>query len=271
MRVIFVYTTLGVFTFLSGFLLSSKYSFNSKNKTLQFYKKRVLRVWPLFVVSSFMLWIIHFNPLGPTLKGIIGVSPFWQPAPITMWYVAMLIGLYLITPFVMRGGLTKQILKACLVMALVGLIQLFFLSVVPKTFNYYTVYLIGLVLGSNYYELTLNCLKSKKTLLLSIVWVLLFFMVFITNNDWLKSFSGVLGIVVMLNLSLLISEKMNTNNNFVKVASFLAYASFCAYLFHREVMWLLLRLYRPNQGYLETVLIFKKVQKSDIKYWFSVG
>lgn len=253
-----VYTTLGVFTFLSAFILSSKYLFSDVKKTLLFYKKRVLRVWPLFVISSLLLLGIHFNSLSSTIKGIIGVSPFWQPAPFTMWYVAMLIGLYLITPFVLNGGVKTQILKAGLVMAVLGLIQLVFRSVVPKTFNYYTIYLIGLILGSNYYEITFNWLKSKKTLLLSIVWLILFIMILITNNNWLKSFSGVLGIIVMLNLSLLISEKLSRNIKFIKMVSYLAYSSFCAYLFHREIMWFILHLYTPSQGYfifLEILLL----------------
>lgn len=253
-----VYTTLGVFTFLSSFLLSSKYTFNGKNETLRFYRKRILRVWPLFVISSLLLFAIHFNPFGPTIKGIIGLSPFWKPAPKTMWYVAMLLSLYLITPFVRRGRLTAQIMKACFVLAVVGLIQLVFKSVVNKTFNYYTVYLVGVVLGGNFYQPILCFLKSKKTLSLSMIWAVLFVLVYVTKNDWLKSITGVLGIVAMLNVSLLISEKYSSKQLFIKVTSVLAYSSFCAYLFHREVMWLLLHLYRPIEGhfvFLEILLI----------------
>lgn len=235
-----VYSSLGAFTFLSAYLLSSKYKFANKKEITTFYKKRILRIWPLFAISSIMLWLIHFNQLIPTLKGIVGISPFWAPAPITMWYVAMLITLYLMTPFVVKGTVKMQLLKAVLVMAVVGAIQLIFNSVVPKTFNYYTVYLIGLIVGANYYEKTMFFLSSKKTLLISSLWMILFVIVFVTANAVLKSLTGVLGIIAVMNLSILITNKIRKHSFLEKTITILAYSSFCAYLFHREVIWALL-------------------------------
>ena len=97
---VLVYSSLGVFTFISAFLLASNNTFQVIEDTKAFYKRRLLRIWPLFTVSSIMLAVLGFNSWGSTLKGIIGISPFWAPHPTTMWYVAMLISLYIITPFV---------------------------------------------------------------------------------------------------------------------------------------------------------------------------
>lgn len=244
---VLVYSCLGVFTFLSAFLLSSKYVFDSKEKIVGFYKKRVLRIWPLFVASSLMLFVLKFNAFVPTIKGIFGISPFWAPHPTTMWYVAMLISLYTITPFVLRTNkLISQCLRAFGVMAVVGLIQIVFGTVVPRTFNYFTVYLIGLILGSHYSDSTLATLKSKKTLIISFVWIALIFVVYYTKNVYLKSIDSVIGIVAVLNLSLIVSEFFKENSLYVKWVSILSYSSFCAYLFHREIIWAMFRIYHPD-------------------------
>lgn len=253
-----VYSSLGSFTFISAFLLSSRYRFDGRKDILSFYKRRIIRIWPLFAISSVALYIIRFNPLLPTIKGLVGVSPFWSPAPITMWYVAMLLSLYLITPFVASGDFEGQILKAVLIMTVVGIIQLVFKTVVPKTFNYYMVYLVGLIFGRNYYDATMSFLHSKAATFLSIIWIALMIIVYVKGNPWVKSITGVLGIVALISTCLHISSLYRANIWIDKVVSILAYASFCAYLYHREIIWALLRFYSVNSGwplFLEILLI----------------
>jgi len=255
---VLVYSSLGLFTFLSAFLLASRYSFAEKIEIQSFYKKRVLRVWPLFVISSLMLAVLGFNAWMPTIKGIVGISPFWAPHPTTMWYVAMLISLYIITPVVVKGEVRLQCIKAVAVMTVVGLIQIIFGTVVPRTFNYFTVYLIGLLLGRNYYESTMRFLRSKKTLIISLIWIVLVVVVFFTKNDYLKSFSSVVGIIALLNLSLIATEKLSANSFLAKAITTLSYASFCAYLFHREIIWVMFHLYKPKGAlpiFLEVLIV----------------
>ena len=255
---VLVYSSLGLFTFLSAFLLASRYSFVEKKEIQSFYKKRVLRIWPLFVISSLLLAVLGFNAWVPTIKGIVGISPFWAPHPTTMWYVAMLISLYIITPFVVRGGVKLQCLKAVAVMTVVGSLQIVFGTVVPRTFNYFTVYLLGLLLGRNYYEPTMRFLRSKKTLIISLVWMGLVVVVLFTKNAYLKSFSSVVGIIALLNLSLLIAEKFHANQFLTKSITTLSYASFCAYLFHREIIWAMFHVYKPHgswQIFLEVLIV----------------
>lgn len=131
-------------------------------------------------------------------------------------------------------------------MAVIGLVQIVFGTVVPRTFNYYTVYLLGLVLGNNYFQSTFLFLKSKKACLISLCWIILIVVVFLTKNPYLKSFSSVVGIVGILNLSLMVAKKFGTINFFSEVVSKLSYASFCAYLFHREIISVMFRVYKPE-------------------------
>lgn len=253
-----VYSCLGVFTFLSAYLISSKYHFYMSQDTKSFWKKRFIRVWPLFAVSSILLYAIGFNHFFPTLKGLVGISPFWAPEPTTMWYVAMLLSLYLLTPFILQGGLKSQCVRVLVTMSIMGVLQLAFNSVVPKTFNYFTVYFTGLLLGRNWDKKVMKFFMSKKTLVLTALWIILMTACYISCNVFIKSLAGVVGLISIINLCALLSMKIGTNSIIGKIIKLLSYTSFCTYLFHREVIWVLLRLLSLKHGwplFLEVLLV----------------
>lgn len=63
---------LGLFTFTSGYLIGRKYTFNKTLKGVcMFYKKRLLRIIPLFLLSAIILYYIGFNGKKPTLNGVL--------------------------------------------------------------------------------------------------------------------------------------------------------------------------------------------------------
>ena len=208
-----------------------------------------MRVWPLFAISSILLYVIGFNPFMSTIKGLVGISPFWAPEPTTMWYVSMLLSLYLLTPFIVQGGLKSQCVRVLVTMSIMGVLQLAFNSVVPKTFNYFTVYFTGLLLGRNWDKKVMKFFMSKKTLVLTALWVILMTACYITCNVFVKSLAGVVGLISIINLSSLVSWKIDSNSIIGRIIELLSYTSFCAYLFHREVIWVLLRLLSLNHGW----------------------
>ncbi len=99
---------LGLFTFASGYLLGSKYSFGKEgsSKIWPFYKKRVLRIIPLFLLAALALYLIGFNSAKATFNGLLCISPFVKPRPMTLWYIPVILWCYLITPLVSRNNIT---------------------------------------------------------------------------------------------------------------------------------------------------------------------
>lgn len=95
---------LGTFTFISAYFLAGKNEFNNWTQIRAFYGKRLLRLYPLFVLSALTLLLIGFNNWEQTWKGVLGVSTFFAPQINTLWYVSMLIGFYLLTPFCNGAG-----------------------------------------------------------------------------------------------------------------------------------------------------------------------
>ena len=82
------HASLGLFTFVSGYLLGKKYKFGQYGDAgvWTFYKKRILRVFPLFVLASAALWLIGLNGARATLNGLLCISPFVNPVPMTLYF-----------------------------------------------------------------------------------------------------------------------------------------------------------------------------------------
>ena len=242
----FVYASLCIFTFLSAYLLASRYKFDTKEEIKTFYKKRVLRFYPLFFVSSILLYFLGVNGGITTLKGLLGISPFYKPHPITMWYCAMLISLYLITPFWAKGGLLKQIIKFISVIAVIIIIDIAFNCIVPRTYSYFTVYFAGILISQKWGEGFLDILKRYSIILITLFSILII-ITFITKNDELKYFNSGLGLFALLAAYLKAGEILKNDQSLVCFFTVLSYASMCMYLFHREVFVLMLKAWYPSR------------------------
>lgn len=245
------YASLAIFTFLSGYLLASRYDFEGKDCLKLFYRKRFVRFYPLFFISSLLLCLIGFNTWFNTVKGLVGISPFWMPHPRTMWYCAMLIFLYFITPFWSKGGLWRQISKFAFTMVIIAGIHLVFQSVEPRTFFYFPFYFAGIIIAQYGYDRYMGILKSKSNVVVSIILFLIILgWQIVTNNSLLKWSNSILGMYAFMSLYVFGGEQLKNKKFFISVISLLSYASLCIYLFHREVDEVLLKICHPDNPYV---------------------
>lgn len=244
------YASLTIFTFLSGFLLASRIDLQ-KCSFISFMKKRLLRIWPLFFISSVMLCLIGFNRWLPTVKAWFGLSSFWGPAPRTIWYVGMLIFLYAITLFWARGGVKRQIGKFLITMAIIAGMNMTVLHLVDsRLFFYAVVYFLGIIVGQYYYEKFFSFITKPKLVVAMLILFLAFSILLINRHNTLLFWGNALvGMVALLSLYVSIGEKWKDNKRLVSTVSMLSYASFCIYLFHREVFAFLLMIWRPACQY----------------------
>ena len=116
---------LGLFTFVSGFLLGKKYCFgpDGNSKVGEFYRKRILRIIPLFVIASIALWAIGFNGTRATFNGLVCISPFIKPRPQTLWYIPVILFCYIITPLISRRQLKWRVWSCLFVFCLLILLS----------------------------------------------------------------------------------------------------------------------------------------------------
>lgn len=245
---------LGLFTFISGYLLGKKYDFNpGRSKIKDFYLNRVVRIIPLFLLASLALWLIGFNSGKATLCGILCISPFVTASPMTLWYVPVIIICYLVTPLVCRRDFKWRIISSLCIMLFVMVGGMMIDVDYRFKFNLFF-YLVGLA-SAPYITWKL----SSKT---GIVVKLLVVSTFISSlafcqeiPNYLRLASSMLGVFAVLFVCEVITiivflQKTDYNEASGKgliknTVKYVSYASMACYMFHRLFYWFGELLWNP--------------------------
>jgi len=143
---------LGLFIFMSGYLLYyNNHSINSMHNVLDFYKKRLLRIYPLYwaALATFVLVFSVFAPqlnsgfFYPNSESVFGffnvlvhalglqilLAPTYASPMLTLYFVGLIISFYAIYPLlIMFSKTTSRLLLSSLILY-VGLFS------ISKTFN----------------------------------------------------------------------------------------------------------------------------------------
>ena len=150
----------GLFTFASGFSLSHSTSFEEQFRPLDFVKKRVFRIYPLYVPALFLfilmfhyLELYHHLDFAPvwlnTLVHLVGGQALLYPKvsqSFTLWYIGLIIPLYLcfiaiascktrLQRFLVAGGIAVAL---CTAHGLFGIIDV-------RMFLHYPIFIAGIL------------------------------------------------------------------------------------------------------------------------------
>ena len=247
---------LGLFMFISGFLIS-KYTFDHFRKDcISFYKKRLTRFYLLYAISIILLYIMGYNSIFGRFCIVTSLtmsSTYLLPQPRTLWFFSMIASFYIFTPFILKNY-PKSTFYSFFIIYLASTFLMLLLpkGIDPRFFWCFPLYWGGLCIGRNNH--ILNFLTTK-----SIIGVVSFIITFIqiiikilyTNQFiFLEYITLPFGILFILYLSRCLSHSFIR-----KITSFIAYCSMSAYLFHREIYIILIDLYN-NWGL-------------NYPYWFS--
>lgn len=248
---LFTNLALSLFSMISGYLIGSKYIFGTKEcKISMFYKKRILRFYPLFLLASVILYLIGFNSLKSSVYGLIGISSFVVEQPRTVWYISMLMIFYLITPVISRGNVGWKVLSSSLI---IGVACILFKLMKTMDFRFIynlAFYCFGIILSNQHipiidkstyvYNKTITDIICFVSILVFIVLVPVSYIYF----RWLFWFVILIGVMATFSLSMFISR---VKNKFVaKIIQYGSYASMACYMFHRFFYWLGVSMYGAN-------------------------
>jgi surface polysaccharide O-acyltransferase-like enzyme len=239
-----------LFVMLSGALLLQPSKVDEPLKV--FFKKRVSRIVPplIFWMAAYFVWRVFVN--GETLSLYsIGEGIIWGPY-IHFWFIYMLIGLYLITPFlrVLVAHASRRLIRYFLVLWLVGTAVVPLLGLfVDYSLNNSVFLLTGYV---GYYVLGLYLLQVqlKKTVLLAgyiagFVWTAVgtYIVTATVGGSQQFFFYDNLNLSVILTsatlfllLSTVQSEKLNRFPRLNRLLHFISQNSLGIYLFHFMVI-----------------------------------
>jgi Predicted acyltransferases len=164
---------LGTFFFLSGFVLGyNNRKFNGWSDVASFFKKRLLRIYPLYLVAlaiavgAFILLPsqshqslssagVLIYALG--LQGLL--APRYVPDFYMFWFVGVILLCYLIYPLMMRYGSNNKIrllLISGAIFALFLAMRLSFRIVDTRFFLYYFIFVSGIAASTFHVKLLLD-------------------------------------------------------------------------------------------------------------------
>ena len=186
-----------LFFFISGYLIYLNNSkFDSKKDIVKFYKKRVLRIYPLYVLailSCMLLSIIignvmlfgdiRFHTPFEIIASILGLQMVFYPKlvaePLVLWFIGMILIFYIIYPLAMyfsRQNIVKYIILSCFAIGLLVLVKVFTGFIGGGVFEYYFVFVAGVLAA------WIQIFKSNHIKILNITsWIIFLGCIFITQ------------------------------------------------------------------------------------------
>lgn len=161
---------LGLFIFMSGYLLYyNNHSIQSFQNILSFYKKRVLRIFPLYwaALAVFMLVFYIFAPnldsgfvfpnaenvfaFSNMLVHILGLQIFLAPTyaspMLTLYFIGLIIIFYALYPFIIMFSKSSKHLILISSLLFLGflLISLTFNIIDPRFFMFFPIFMFGVL------------------------------------------------------------------------------------------------------------------------------
>ena len=237
------YASLGTFSFIAGFLIGCKYQFNTTNDVITFYKKRVIRLYPLFILSTVVLLGVHFlTKIRVALLGLLGLAPFLKSRPLTLWYISMIIVFYLLTPIVLNK---RKWIVSIIIILLFAIYSKFFILDIRFLYNL-CLYLLGLCIASKK-DYVLNFFSDKRTLGVSVfLYVAFLISLCFVDNDNYKIWMSNIGVIAILSSSFSLEKKIKNKS----IISFLSYISLSFYLFHRFTYKICIFIWHPQNKFV---------------------
>ena len=254
-------SVLSTFTFCSGFLLS-KYEFASLKDVSSFYKRRLIRLYPLFLLSGVTMYIIGYADLKQVIDALLGVSLFTASPIKTLWFISMCFFLYGITPLV-RIGVKWKFNVLCILVLLTAISFLCFKDIVDfRLLMYVPIYVIGLNLRN--FKSHINKLQLLVITLISISLLLISFLVIDKNESIAKLIGSICGCAFIVSLAFLCPhpKKMSFLS---QIVSWFAYSSLIAYLFHRQ--FFAISLYLLGQIYMSLPIALMTLSVTFVMSW----
>ena len=233
---------LGAFVFLSGYLLGLWREDSSVSAVLSFYRNRLMRIYPLYLLALacyVALWITDWQT---ALKAALVLSMFWPEPPATLWFVTMMVVFYCLTPILVVPRATVSI--AVWFVAWLSMIVLHQLvqPVDPRVLTHFPAFVAGI--ACRRFGLRPKLQMHVPVLSLGTAAALALGVAALHSPDW-SALAAIPSVLLGPALLLAVVDSWLTLLGRLRWVVWLSYVSFCAYLFHRVVFAILIRVHWP--------------------------
>ena len=233
------YGVLGMFMFISGWLLNDKYSLSEKVNIKYFVKKRVLRLIPLYFIALITFYFSGGISIKTLLWALFGLSSFFPPQPPTLWFVSLIIDFYLLFPLLSYRKQHFSDVVFCITYLCTYVLFSFSPNIDKRFLFYFPCFYAGILF--NRYKL-LHWLLKWQVFLGSLI---LFWVCMNLDNYIRIKILKILNITItamsFTNIIIFLSDLI-TRLPISKIFTWLAYSSMAAYMFHRQIIGAFRRL-----------------------------
>jgi peptidoglycan/LPS O-acetylase OafA/YrhL len=236
---------LGLFSYISGWLLSRRYVLDSPSQILRFYGRRLVRIYPLFLVALAAFFRVGLVDPVTFRQGALLLNMITGRPLVTLWFVTMILLFYGLTPaYLCHPSTTKTIvLTAALWAALVAL-HLSTGAVDLRLAQYLIPYAGGILAARS--PALAKALQDRRWLAASPLVAVVTALAFTRWDDpLLRSILADIAIAGTLPLFLLIGRVLSRRLPPVWIGR-VSQASFCAYLIHRLTYQVGTTLWKPT-------------------------
>jgi hypothetical protein len=224
-----IMVVLGLFVLISGYLIGTKVNNNSKIDPVVFYAKRLLRIYPPFILFSIIFYMLNIGSGKKLFKTATLISMVFPPAANTLWFDAMIIIFYLVSPLLinMSKNMANYFSFCILLVGSAFLLNHFFNILNVRLILFFPTFAVGVLLAS-YKELIDNLRLSVVTLFLTAS-IMVTFIDNVTEFLWIPLivFGPLLCFLIILRKERMIER--------FKIMGHIGYASFFVYLSHRPI------------------------------------
>ena len=254
---------LGAFTLISAYFVGRSKPPKTARSVVEFYRKKLLRLYPLYGLAILLFFAMGLTEGVTALKAAVLVSMLSRPAPLTLWFITMVMLFYLVSPLLLLGfderpqanltaprtyWLTCAILFISLVLCSWKLPSIDF-----RLLTYFPCYIIGLALPR---YLPLLPQPITTVVALSLTGFGAGLLNSVDPDSALVSVLLAIPLVLAGALSLfMLCFNLQLPAWIASPIKLLSYCSFGAYLFHRVVFESLIRLYFPGNAAAQVVYL----------------
>ena len=247
---------LGTFVFISGFFIGKKRIELKKESLITFYINRVLRIYPLYLISLVTFIFFGLSDFTTSLKAALMLSMFLKPSPPTLWFVTMLMIFYIMSPFLMLACQKIKIIKMVviyLILSIVLMCYFYFTRLLDvRIVMYLPAFVFGLFVANNEISVSKNEAYLFFALLIGVL------ISFLTDTpykaiNWL--FATLMVTIAPYFLFKLFSRHSIWFKKIKRIILALSYSSYCMYLFHRPIYIVYKKLYFPDTSALQLIYL----------------
>ncbi|MBW8191632.1 acyltransferase [Neiella marina] len=242
-------TVLGLFALVSGFFISKSIS---RGTISGFYIKRVARIYPLYLLSVAVFWVAGLITSESALASTMSLSMFWGEAPMTLWFISMIMSFYLFAPALKWAGRSKLSYVAfgfAVITALIGIYELMPEGPAGVDFRvilYFPCFAAGFYLGR---------FKIQQHLAWSFAIGLAAVMLLSLLKGEFREYREVAFVLLSALATFGLVYRMESWLPDWKVVAWLSYASFAMYLFHRPLFSAAKALFFPEAAVHQLVYL----------------